>query len=181
MFVAFIHLGIKADLTSSIEREELLILYNTVIQTSTPLVQKYDGFIDKYLSEGLMVLFYGTAEKAVNCIIDITQLIKKFNVHRRAHFLPAIHISSGIHYGKLMMGTIGEKERMDTTVISDVVNSSSRMHSYATEKDVDIIISETVRTQLPENYWRTHACFYHGKIQFRGKKILTNIYEVDLL
>ena len=80
-----------------------------------------------------------------------------------------------------MMGTIGEKERMDTTVISDVVNISSRMHSYATEKNVNIIISETVREQLPETYWRTHTCFYHGKVQFTGKQKLINVYEVDLL
>ena len=181
MFVAFIHLGMKAELTSSTAREELLILYNTVVQAANPLVQKDDGLIDKYLTEGLMVLFDGTAEKAVDCIINITQLIKKFNIHRQEQALPPIHISSGMHYGKLMMGTIGEAERMDTTVISDVVNISSRMHSYATEKNVHIIISETVRTQLPESYWRTHSCFYHGKIQFHGKKNLTNVYEVDLL
>ena len=181
MFVAFIHLGIKTELESSIEREELLALYNTVVKTANPLVRKYDGFIDKYLTEGLMVLFYGTAEKAVNCIIDIVQLIKEFNLHRQERSLPAIHVSSGIHYGRLLMGTIGETERMDTTVISDVVNISSRMHGYATEKNVSIIISETVREQLPERYWRTHTCFYHGKIQFHGKKHLTNIYEVDSL
>ena len=181
MFVAFIHLGMKAELTSSVAREELLILYNTVVQAANPLVQKYDGFIDKYLTEGLMVLFYGSAEKTIDCIINITQLIKKFNIHRQEQSLPPIHIASGVHYGKLMMGTIGEDERMDTTVISDVVNISSRMHSYATEKHVHIIISETVRAQLPESYWRTHSCFYHGKIQFHGKKNLTNVYEVDLL
>ena len=181
MFIAFIHLGIKAKLSSSSSREELLILYNTVIQAANPLIQKYDGFIDKYLTDGLMVLFYGSAEKTVDCIIEITQFIKKINIHRKEQSLPQIHISSGIHYGELMMGTIGESERMDTTVISDVVNISSRMHNYATQKNVNIIISETVREQLPESYWRTHTCFYYGKIQFHGKKNLINVYEVDLL
>ena len=181
MFIAFIHLGIKAKLSSSSAREELLILYNTVIQAANPLIQKYDGFIDKYLTDGLMVLFYGTAEKTIDCMIEITQFIKKINIHRKEQSLPQIHISSGIHYGKLMMGTIGESERMDTTVISDVVNISSRMHSYATKKNVNIIISEIVREQLPESYWRTHTCFYYGKIRFHGKKNLINVYEVDLL
>ncbi len=181
MFIAFIHLGIKAKLSSSSAREELLILYNTVIQAANPIIKKYNGFIDKYLTDGLMVLFYGTAEDTVDCIIEITQLIKKINIHRQEQSLPPLHISSGIHYGKLMMGTIGEPERMDTTVISDVVNISSRMYSYATEKNVNIIISETVREQLLESYWRTHTCFYYGKIKFHGKRNLINVYEVDLL
>lgn len=181
MFIAFIHLGIKAKLSSSSAREELLILYNTVIQAANPIIKKYNGFIDKYLTDGLMVLFYGTAEDTVDCIIEITQLIKKINIHRQEQSLPPLHTSSGIHYGKLMMGTIGEPERMDTTVISDVVNISSRMYSYATEKNVNIIISETVREQLLESYWRTHTCFYYGKIKFHGKRNLINVYEVNLL
>ena len=181
MFIAFIHLGIKAKLSSSSAREELLILYNTVIQAANPIIKKYNGFIDKYLTDGLMVLFYGTAEDTVDCIIEITQLIKKINIHRQEQSLPPLHISSGIHYGKLMMGTIEEPERMDTTVISDVVNISSRMYSYATEKNVNIIISETVREQLLESYWRTHTCFYYGKIKFHGKRNLINVYEVNLL
>ena len=181
IFIAFIHLGIKAKLSSSSAREELLILYNTVIQAANPIIKKYNGFIDKYLTDGLMVLFYGTAEDTVDCIIEITQLIKKINIHRQEQSLPPLHISSGIHYGKLMMGTIGEPERMDTTVISDVVNISSRMYSYATEKNVNIIISETVREQLLESYWRTHTCFYYGKIKFHGKRNLINVYEVNLL
>ena len=98
MFIAFIHLGIKAKLSSSSAREELLILYNTVIQAANPIIKKYNGFIDKYLADGLMVLFYGTAEQTVDCIIEITQLIKKINIHRQEQSLPAIHISSGIHY-----------------------------------------------------------------------------------
>ena len=181
MFIAFIHLGIKAKLSSSGAREELLILYNTVSQAANTIIKKYKGFIDKYLTDGLMVLFYGSAEETVDCIIEITQLIKKINMHRQEQSLPPIHISSGIHYGKLMMGTIGEPERMDTTVISDVVNISSRMHSYATRKNVNVIISETVREQLLESYWRTHTCFYYGKIQFSGKRNLINVYEVNLL
>ena len=45
MFIAFIHLGIKAKLSSSSAREELLILYNTVIQAANPIIKKYNGFI----------------------------------------------------------------------------------------------------------------------------------------
>ena len=181
MFISFIHLVSKAKLSSISAREELLILYITIIQAANPIIKKYNGFIDKYLTDGLMVLFYGTAEETVDCVIEITQLIKTINIHRREQSLSPLQISSGIHYGKLMMGTIGVPERMDTTVISDVVNISSRMYSYATEKKVNIIISETVREQLLERYWRTHTCLYYGKIKFHGKRNLINVYEVNLL
>lgn len=181
MFVAFIHIGIQTDLKTAHARKALLNAYNDIVQIINPLIEKSNGFIDKYLPEGLMVLFTGSAEEAVNCIIDITMNMQAINLHRKEMELSAFHIFSGIHHGKVMMGAIGVKERMDTTVLSDTVNVSSRMHSYAMQKEIPILISETVRSQLPETYWRTHTCFYHGKIRFYGKRNLTNVYEVNML
>ena len=33
-----------------------------------------------------------------------------------------LNVGAGVHIGKLMLGTIGEHERMDGTVIADAVN-----------------------------------------------------------
>jgi len=35
----------------------------------------------------------------------------------------------GMHFGALMLGTIGERGRMDTTVIADAVNTASRLET----------------------------------------------------
>ena len=37
----------------------------------------------------------------------------------------------GVHYGKMILGMIGEEHRLDDTVISDTVNTASRIESYA--------------------------------------------------
>ncbi len=48
----------------------------------------------------------------------------------------------------MMLGTIGETERMDSTVISDAVNIASRLEGLTKEMGVDIIISQDVLSRL---------------------------------
>ena len=51
----------------------------------------------------------------------------ELNIPREEKGELPIGIGVGIHIGNLMMGTVGEKERMEGTVISDAVNLSSRL------------------------------------------------------
>ena len=49
-----------------------------------------------------------------------------------------------------MMGTIGEKHRMDGTVISDAVNLASRIESLTKVYGVRLLISEFSRAKLAD-------------------------------
>lgn len=55
-----------------------------------------------------------------------------------------------VHCGVMMLGTIGETERMDSTVISDAVNIASRLEGLTKEARVGIIISQDVLSKLED-------------------------------
>lgn len=145
MYIAFIHLGIYTGLETEKERLGLLRIYNDTLSNINPIIQAHNGFIDKYLTEGLMVLFHGSADDVIKCMLKIKSVVQFENMEREINKLPKIDLAVGIHYGRLMLGTIGEEERMDSTVISDVVNVASRLHFYALKKGVNIFISEVVK------------------------------------
>jgi tetratricopeptide (TPR) repeat protein len=75
-----------------------------------------------------------------------------------------------------MLGTIGEKKRMDGTVISDSVNLASRLEGLTSIYGSSIIISENVLKSInnPENY---HFRFL-GKTTVKGKNVPVSVYEV---
>ena len=50
-----------------------------------------------------------------------------YNQSLRPKGNPQIDMGIGIRTGSLMLGTIGEKKRMETTVICDAVNLASRL------------------------------------------------------
>ena len=56
----------------------------------------------------------------------------------------------GLHTGNLMLGTVGARDRMDTTVISDAVNLASRVESLTKTYRVPLIITEETYQALHE-------------------------------
>jgi class 3 adenylate cyclase len=70
------------------------------------------------------------------------ETLEAFNAERRAAGQRAIGIGVGINSGTLMMGTIGEKHRMDGTVISDAVNLASRIEGLTRTYHVGLLVSQ---------------------------------------
>jgi class 3 adenylate cyclase len=63
---------------------------------------------------------------------------------------PFVAIGIGINTGSLMLGTIGERHRMDGTVISDAVNLAVRVESLTKYYKVPLMISEYTWRQLAD-------------------------------
>ena len=86
-----------------------------------------------------------------------------------------IRLGIGLHSGPLMMGIIGDSMRTDAAVISDTVNTASRMEGLTKHFNVPFIISEESLKKV-EN--ATQFNFrYLGKVQAKGKFHSTGIYE----
>ena len=82
----------------------------------------------------------------------------------------------GIHYGSLMVGTIGEQERMDSTVISDTVNASSRLENLNKIYGTHVIISgQAIDTFTKKDEFKIR---YLDHIRVKGKSQSIKLYEV---
>jgi adenylate/guanylate cyclase catalytic domain protein len=135
--------------------------------------------VDKYLPDGLMVLFDERAEDVIKCLLQISLLVQRENIERVLNGEDELLFSSGIHYGPLMIGTIGKEERMDGTVISDAVNIASRLNSYALKQNIPIVISQIVKDNFEDDINDCEAKFqYKGRVQLKGKIEAMEIYEV---
>ena len=76
-----------------------------------------------------MALFPDKPEKAIDAALDMSDKLREYNIHRNTMNYKSIEIGIGIHTGKIILGTIGQEDRMDTTVISDTVNLCQRIES----------------------------------------------------
>lgn len=176
MAVLFADIGNFTGLSEAMTPEETFSFINAYLERMGPAIRAHGGFVDKYLGDGIMALFAGPGENAVACAVDMFVRLHTFNVEREAAQLPPISIRVGIHAGKLVLGTIGDRERMDGTVISDTVNMASRLEGVAKTFGVGIAVSEQVATQQAVRArFRLRSL---GRIRVRGKRDPALVYEV---
>lgn len=123
-----------------------------------------------------MALFPGSPDDALNAAIRMTHVLKELNVERVEKGLEPIQVGTGLHTGDLMLGTVGEEKRMDGTVISDAVNTASRMEGLTKIFDTSVVISSKVIDELLDKD-RYHFK-YLGKSKVKGKQELLDVYGV---
>lgn len=145
MSVMFADIRDFTTLSESMTPEENFKFINSYLRRMGPVVRRHNGFVDKYLGDGIMALFPGDPRQAIDAALDLRQALLEYNQHRMKSGYSAIRMGIGIHRGPLMLGTIGENQRMDSTVISDTVNAASRLEGLTKKFSRDILVSgETV-------------------------------------
>jgi two-component system sensor histidine kinase ChiS len=141
-----------------------------------PPVRNNGGFIDKYMGDGIMALFPSAPEGAVRCAIEMHGQLVEFNAQREKAGNPPIKIGIGLHEGGLMLGTIGENERMDGTVISDTVNTASKIEGISKQFGIGIAVSQRILLGL-EDPTAYHIRFI-GKVGVKGRREEVSIFEI---
>lgn len=167
------------DFTSMSERmspQENFSFINSYLSRVSPVIRKHHGFIDKYLGDGIMALFPGPSDDALQAAVAVQQEVAIYNQHRRSSGYQPITIGVGLHTGSLMLGIIGEEQRLQSTVISDAVNIASRMEDVSKFFSTAIVTDRSTiyRLQQPED----HPNRFLGRVQVKGKQEALDVFEV---
>lgn len=155
--------------------QENFAFVNLLLGGIGPLIREHHGFIDKYLGDGVMALFPRQPEDAVHAALKMCQSLDILNQQRAQRGEPAVRIGIGIHTGSIMLGTVGEPQRMDGTVISDVVNTASRLESLSKIYGAAVLLSEGVVAALPAKLAESTRIL--GRVRAKGKAQPLTVYE----
>ncbi len=155
--------------------EEHFHIFDEYLKRVSPVIKAHNGFVSKFLSGGFMALFPKSELDAVYAALEIKSCVDDFNnmLSAKNH---KIAVWMGLHYGKMIIGTIGEENRLDDTVISDTVNTSSRIESVCEKLDKTIIVSQELVDKIG-----TAQDFELERLEdvaVKGKEKPLQIYEV---
>ncbi|MDQ2806824.1 MAG: HAMP domain-containing protein [Chloroflexota bacterium] len=176
MSVLFADIRDFTHLAEGMSPQENFAFIGAYLQRVSPVIRAHGGFIDKYLGDGIMALFPGGADDAVQAAIALQQAVAGYNTVRCAAARPPIGVGIGVHTGRLMLGMVGEPERMDGTVIADAVNTAARLEGLTRRYEVGLIISEQTRQALTDP--AAYALRPIGRVQVKGKEQAVTLYEV---
>ncbi len=140
-----------------------------------PIVKENNGFINQFLGDAIMALFPKNPEDGLKSTIEIQKALANYNEIRQKKGRQSLRTGMGIHTGPLIMGIIGDDKRMDAAIISDTVNTASRIESLSKHYHANILLSEASINGLKNP---DHFNFrFLGKVQVKGKNNMLTIFE----
>jgi class 3 adenylate cyclase len=162
-------------LSESLTPKQNFDFLNSYLRNVTPIIRAHHGFVDKYIGDAIMALFPRTADDALRAAVELQQQVERYNRGRSAAGYVPIRIGIGLHRGELILGTIGEEERMQTTVIADAVNVASRIEGLTKVFGVGLLASASVVEDLPKGHG--FKLRHLGAVKAKGKTRSVEIYE----
>lgn len=175
MTVLFLDIKSFTTMAERLSPVEIFNLFNTLMSYLDPAILKNSGLIDKYIGDAIMALF-NNADDAVASALDMLEALNTFNATRVRDNLPPLTVGIGINTGNLIVGTVGFEERMDCSVISDAVNTASRLESLTRNFNIELIIGEETYEQLKRK--EKYNLRFLGLTAVKGKTLPIKVYEV---
>jgi len=175
MTVFFSDIRDFTTMSESMTPQENFAFLNSYLKQATPIIRQNHGFIDKYIGDAIMALFPKEPSDALRAAVDLQKTLVTYNQGRKKAGYAPIRIGIGLHRGELILGTIGEEERMQTTVISDAVNLASRIEGLTKVFGVSLLVSKSVVDKLPSGHG--FHLRHLGAVKAKGKTRSVEIYE----
>ena len=156
--------------------QESFTFLNEFLGRMGPAIRLHSGFVDKYIGDAIMALFPGGVADACRAAVSMNEELEALNSERAENGQPAVRIGIGVHLGRLMLGTIGEPQRMEGTIISDAVDVAARLESLTKTWSTPVLLSDEARGALPvDEPWSVRSL---GRVMLKGKRDEIGIYEL---
>jgi two-component system sensor histidine kinase ChiS len=175
MTVFFTDIRSFTNLSESMSPRDNFKFLASFLHNVTPIIRQAGGFVDKYLGDGVLALFPGEPAQAVLAATQVQRQVARYNFGRQRAGYREVRVGIGLHYGTLMLGTIGTADQMQTTVISDAVNIASRLEGMTKTFDINVVLSGSVCAALPPDHpFKLRGL---GSVTAKGKTESVEVFE----
>jgi len=154
---------------------------NRFFALMTDVLYAHEATIDKFLGDGLMAVFGSIIDRpddisrAVQAAVAMQRAFTELQASWNRELGRDIGLGIGISWGRAVVGNLGSPQRLDYTLIGDVVNTASRLVDLA--ESGQIIVSQHVVDQLPP---QEHGCLAAlPAVMLKGKGEKLAIYSVE--
>ena len=121
------------------------------------IITRNHGSINNYSGDGFMALFGvdDPEEAACNAVtsgLEILDAVERLKSYFQRVYGKSFSVRIGVHYGNVVIGSIGSHNNQQTTVIGDTVNFASRIEAANKKTDTCFLISKEVYQQIAHRF-----------------------------
>ncbi len=176
MAVMFSDIRSFTTLSETMTPQENFNFVNDYLKRVSPEVRNHYGIIVKFLGDGMMAVFPEGADDAVKAGIAKQKRVQEFNQERLAKGDSPVQVGIGIHVGHMMLGMVGDNNRIQGDAFSDNVNLTARLEGLTKFYGVSMLISSQTLEHLsnPAQY----QIRFLDRAIVKGRNEAIAVYEV---
>jgi len=164
-------------MSEKLDPEEVKEIISRIFGEISQIVANYDGFIEKYAGDAVMVIF-GVPQaheddpiRAIKAAREIHQLVDAISPEVENEIGQSISMHTGINTGLVVTGEV-DVERGTRGIAGDTINLASRLSSLA--KPGEILVNVDTCRQVEGHF----ACEYIETTAVKGKAEPVQVHKV---
>jgi predicted ATPase/class 3 adenylate cyclase len=166
--IMFCDLVGSTNLSQQLDPEDLQTVLNAYLEVSSKVIQRFDGYISKYLGDGLLVFFgyprthEDDGHRAIRTGLGIVEAVTGLAKRMRDQYRVDLSVRVGIHTGLVVAGETGALDRRTMDVVGEAPNVAARLQEFASPNTV--VLSQATE-RLVHGYFECQAL---GSISLKG-------------
>lgn len=152
--------------------------YNTL---GIPIYEN-GGQINKYMGDGMMVLFglqqessINPSEQSIQAALEMLEALTQVNTYLQSSFQEQFKVGIGIDFGDVIVGEVGFNQKKEFTALGDTVNIASRIEELTKTYHSKIIVSSSVLSEIENETILSRKLDF---VRVKGKEKPVSIYEI---
>ena len=180
--VMFLDIIWFSAITEKLSPDKSLLLLNMYFDWIVEIIKSNWWYIDKFLWDWIMVIFdCESSDSVIKSAIEIQLFINKFQV---SDIWKKISVWIWINSWEVILWTIGSRNRMEITIIWDVVNTTSRIEGLTRWNKNNILISDATFKIIKNQKSFNIVNLWIKALRWKSKKIkiywIESILNIDL-
>ena len=178
--IMFIDLRDFTRFAETASADELTFTLTKYRQLVSRTIIEYGGTIDKFIGDGVMVVFGQPqpskydADRAIACALELVNVLSNWRNYCLDNGYPSLEAGIGLHYGTVISGVLDSGCHNEFTVVGDAVNVAERLESLAKSLGALLVVScdlmLRLRVPIPPAEWLSQS-----SVALPGRRLLINV------
>jgi class 3 adenylate cyclase/nitrite reductase/ring-hydroxylating ferredoxin subunit len=159
---------------------DVMFVLNRFFHQMGEIVERNKGYIDNFIGDELMALFGVDDDPrapllAVNAGLEMLAATDRLKPYMDAMYGHHFDVGIGIHYGEVVIGSIGSRRREKLTAIGDTVNVANRIERANKEAATRLLVSEDLYERVKDSV----VVKDFVRVKLRGTSDRISLYEIS--
>lgn len=175
MTILVCHMRGFDEISTKLSTEDHFVFINSFLKRFGPIIREHGGFISRYLGPGMLTMFPNDTTHALMGAYHIRRTLAEYNEERMANGEFTIDIGISLHAGDVMLGIIGEEQRLEGSVVSNHVQLALDLERLSEKLGVSVLLTAEAREGI--DFARAEYSRDLGWIQLSSDSAPIRLYD----